>query len=265
MLYNMKKIRKMGWKIFFALFEKKYHFNNHTLKYLFVNNHTKNLCVVFSAFPDKDAMPGYNLVRTLVPNNRNFSYLFLLDDMVNIPRGGSYYLGCEGDYYGIELVNTFLRYMIDKYHFSTTIAVGSSKAGTAALMFGLPMHMNYLIIGACQYKIGTYLNCGYHMNTLKKLTGYNEIPESVINALDQIVPNAVLNNDEIDKTKIFIHYSTQEHTYKEHIEQLIDDLHKKGYSIIEDIRDYSDHGDVKYYFPKFLLDSLKVIEKELGI
>ena len=72
----MKKIRKMGWKIFFALFEKKYHFNNHTLKYLFVNNHTKNLCVVFSAFPDKDAMPGYNLVRTLVPNNRNFSYLF---------------------------------------------------------------------------------------------------------------------------------------------------------------------------------------------
>lgn len=87
----------------------------------------------------------------------------------------------------------------------------------------------------------------------------------MINALDQIVPNAVLNNDEIDKTKIFIHYSTQEHTYKEHIEQLIDDLHKKGYSIIEDIRDYSDHGDVKYYFPKFLLDSLKVIEKELGI
>ena len=188
------------------MFERKFYYNEHVLRYLFVNNHTKNLCVVFSAFPDKNMMPGYNLVRTLVPNNRNFSYLFILDDMVNTPGGGSYYLGSGGDYYGMDLVNTFLKDFISKYHFTSTVAVGSSKAGTAALMFGLPMHMNYLIIGACQYKIGTYLNCKYHMNTLRLLTGYDSVPQIVISDLDRIVPDIVLENKDVNKTKIFFHY-----------------------------------------------------------
>ena len=58
---------------------------------------------------------------------------------------------------------------------------------------------------------------------------------------------------------IFIHYSNQEHTYKEHICDLIKDLKNKGFSIMEDIASYKEHSDISYYFPDFLKKTIEEI------
>ena len=42
--------------------------------------------------------------------------------------------------------------------FKNVISVGSSKGGTAALYYGMKYNYGNIIVGAPQYKIGTYLS-----------------------------------------------------------------------------------------------------------
>ena len=59
--------------------------------------------------------------------------------------------------------------------------------------------------------------------------------------------------------KKFIHYSTEEHTYKEHIKEMLADLKAKNINIVEDINNYTNHMDLVYFFPTFLIQSIKEI------
>lgn len=52
----------------------------------------------------------------------------------------------------------------------------------------------------------------------------DENPES-IQYLNQLVKEAVA--DSKNGQKVYLHYSPMEHTYKEHIQDLIKDLHRK--------------------------------------
>ena len=61
---------------------------------------------------------------------------------------------------------------------------------------------------------------------------------------------------------IYIHYSDSEHTYKEHIVDLINDIKKNGINLEEDIEHYTNHMDLVYYYPDFLKKTIKEI---LGI
>ena len=61
------------------------------------------------------------------------------------------------------------------------------------------------------------------------------------------------------KGKIYLHYSTEEHTYEEHIKWLIDDFDKKGIDYEEDVCTYTNHSDVSLHFPNYLVSTLKSI------
>lgn len=65
MQMSMKKIKDYLWKLFYLIHEKHFTFKEHTVNYLFKDCKSDKLCVVFSAFPLKGTMPGYNYVRTL--------------------------------------------------------------------------------------------------------------------------------------------------------------------------------------------------------
>lgn len=58
---------------------------------------------------------------------------------------------------------------------------------------------------------------------------------------------------------VYIHYSDQEHTYKEHIISLINDIKNKKIFIEEDIEHYTNHMDLVYYFPDFLKKTINEI------
>lgn len=55
------------------------------------------------------------------------------------------------------------------------VTIGSSKGGTCAILYGLMTNAEYIIAGACQYRIGSYLNCPYHINSQHELTGKKEV------------------------------------------------------------------------------------------
>lgn len=59
--------------------------------------------------------------------------------------------------------------------------------------------------------------------------------------------------------KVYIHYSTEEHTYKEHIKEMLADLKAKNIKTVEDISNYTNHTDLVYFFPDFLKKSVKDI------
>ena len=60
-----------------------------------------------------------------------------------------------------------------------------------------------------------------------------------------------------NNVKIYLHYSKNEHTYNDHIQDLIKYLKKYNYKLEENIEKYNNHGEVSYYFPKYLLTILE--------
>lgn len=81
-------------------------YKEHKIKYIYKNNKSDLLCVVFAGFPN-----------------------LILDDMVNIPTGGSYYLGRSGNYWGIDAIPAMLHYFKAKSSSKRIVTAGSSKGG----------------------------------------------------------------------------------------------------------------------------------------
>lgn len=244
-------------KLFFTINERKFNYDGHQVKYLLKKGRAKVLCVVFSAFPKKGEMPKYNLVKNLW--GYDCSFLYICDDFVNIPTGGSYYLGNNGDYWGIEAVSELIIHVKNFLNVDRLIGIGTSKAGTAALMFGLRLHFDSLIIGACQYRIGSYMNCDYHRRSLQMLVGHDDISNEEIEQLNNFVLDSVRKNNQIAKTTIYFQYSENDHTYSEQMEDLLYDLRSLHYNLYEKIEDYSDHNEVAKFFPPFLKEKLAVV------
>lgn len=133
--------------------------------------------------------------------------------------------------------------------------MGSSKGGYAALYFGIKYGAKSIISGAPQYLLGNYLSIPEHKEILKYIMG--DESEKSISELNSLMPKVIKqcrNNPDI-----YLHYSVKEHTYKEHIEFLINDLKKQKYNLYEDRHDYLNHSDVGVYFPKYILNIIKDI------
>lgn len=113
----------------------------------------EKLIVVFSAFSNDVAK--YNYINTLKVIDCN--KLFILDDY---GVKGTYYLGLDGNLDIETSVASLITYIMskDNISFNNVISVGSSKGGTAALYYGMKYNFGNIIVGAPQYKVGTYLS-----------------------------------------------------------------------------------------------------------
>ena len=70
--------------------------------------------------------------------------------------------------------------------------------------------------------------------------------------------NEIISKDPYASTqKVYLHYSKMEHTCKEHIQYLLADLEKQGIPVEQDVKTYTVHAELKYYFPQY-------IEKTVG-
>ena len=214
------------------------------------------LVVVFSGFPMAHQMPVYNYLLLLI-GQRSHNALFILDDFVNKPGGGSFYLGANGDYYAPELIRQVIELHRSKWKIRTLATAGGSKGGTAAIMQGVVLPADYVIAGACQYHIGTYMHGS--SNSYPELVG----DRGSVEELDRLMPELLARHaaDE-KKPKILLHYSDKEHTYQDNIVDLRQALVKYGYPIVkEDIADYPGHAAVAEYFPPFFMKMLREIDQ----
>lgn len=224
------------------------------VKYMYKSvKNSKGLVIVFSACTRKEIKARYNYVKTL--NGLECNRLYILDDW-GADQRGSYYLGENFEFTEEVATNLLIDKFIAMQKKDKVIFCGSSKGGYAALNFGL-QRMNALIVaGGPQYHLYQYLRAGCE-TTLEHIMG-NYSDEKAI-AIDNHLKNQIENDLYANTQSVFLHYSNQEHTYVEHICDLIKDLSNKGISLEQDVADYTEHSAISLFFPDYLRKKISEI------
>lgn len=251
-MINYKKyIDYFTTKIKIVFCEKIYTKNGINLKYMLEREMGSDvLIVVFSACTRPGIRARYNYVRTLKEVKAN--KLFILDDFAP-DHHGAYYLGKEHTN-NIEVVcKALIEEIMLKLKINKAIACGSSKGGYAALNLALDLKKCDCIIGAPQYKLADYLDSpGLEVTRDYIIPHATEGQRALLNTYLSKKIKTINSEDH----KVFIHYSSKEHTYCEHVCYLLNDLKNNGFEIVRDEAEYLEHGDVSKYFPVFLVNVL---------
>lgn len=255
---KIKKIDKVNKYIEYTLIkikqfftQKKFKNNDTVIKYIFEKNKDSNeLIIVFSACTRPGVNARYNYIKTL--KNVKVNKLFILDDF-GIDKRGGYYLGKYPDFELEKTIKEFIDVKIEKNKYKKLFFIGSSKGGYAALNFGLLYEKANIIVGAPQYFLGKFLFAPANEITRKSMN-IRTIEEKRL--IDERLEKRIVNNKNKNQ-KIYLHYSSKEHTYDDHIFDLIRVLKDNNYYLVEEVGEYTNHGDVSYFYPKFLIKSLK--------
>lgn len=242
-------------KLLALLREKRYSAHGTRVKYMFFEQKRSNVLLVsFPACAPNTAK--YNYVRTLLPFKCN--KLFLLDDY-GTNHQGCYFIEDKVEKCTLEL----LKYVINKCDSQEgkgdpliIVFLGSSKGGYSALNFSFLIPNVNVVIGAPQYYLGTYLDKESTKVNLEFLIG--DITEDGKNQLNTRLQKRILSS-QIKPETVYFHYSNVEHTYAEHVKDMINDLQTAGIQIVEDVHAYPDHGGLKDFFPRFLQNSIHII------
>lgn len=225
--------------------EKVYTFGSAKLRYIFYPcRNSDAMVVVFSACTRPGIPARYNYIRTL--NGIHANRLYILDDGAE-DRRGTYYLGAYPEFSTEKAVEKLIEDVARRHFIHRMYFGGSSKGGWAALNFAAHFGpaVKAVIAGAPQYYLGFYLSAPANRITLKWIAGENT--ERAVAELNQHLKRKLPG---LSKTRIYLHFSTQEHTYQEHIKDLLEDL--AGVTVIEkDIENYAEHEEVGRYFPAF--------------
>ena len=240
-------IKSILMRLYFAVNEKTF---QGKVKYLFQRNRSNTLAIVFSGFPGNEK-PVYNYVKTL--KNWKADKLFILDDFA---YKGSYYWFQNGSNEPLKYVQLLINQIINGGGYNKIVTLGSSKGGTCAIYFGLTSKADDVYAAACQYYIGQYLNTDEHRRIFQSMMGA-DAGDAEQKILDSMMPD-VLQANAGSRTQIHLMYSKEEHTYQEHISDLIKDLNKNGINHTDKIESFKEHGEVGKFFIPWIKDSLNI-------
>ena len=211
------------------------------LKYLHISRKSDTLMIVFSGFTGE--IRKYNYISSFM--DLPLDQLYILDTW---GVKGSYYWLENGENTPEKIVDSFIKYFLSQHEYKHVFTCGSSKGGTAAIYFGLQNSVEKVFAGACQYRVGTYLNTIEHEPILKGMIG--ELCKSeMINYLDNKLQDVI--EDFNGETRVMLYYSTEEPTYINHIVPLKKCL-DNGVSYSEEVAGFTIHSDVGIYFPEYV-------------
>ena len=237
------------WQSF--LHEKRYSAHGTRVKYMFYKEPKSNVLLVsFPACAPNTAK--YNYMRTLLPFKCN--KLFLLDDFGENHQG-CYLAEDKVEKCTSELLHSKIEWCKSKWGGDDSrplkvIFLGSSKGGYSALNFAFLIPDVYVVIGAPQYYLGSYLDKENTRVNLAFLIG--KITEAGKKELNNRLNNRI-RTSVIKPKVVYFHYSDVEHTYKEHVKDLLDDLKERGVEVVEDVQTYPEHSGLKDHYPPFLV------------
>lgn len=240
----LKKIKHFLYALDVKLSEKQ---NVDGVKYIFVNNRSKNLVIIF------DGIGGdYNYRKSL--RNSRYDQLYIKD---NWASGTSYYLYENGSNHPEIAVTNFVEGFIKDHNYEKIVTMGSSKGGSCAIFYGLKHGVDEVYSGACQYRVGNYLGI-YHENKgsgyYKKVMGNTEINTGI-----EILNNAfrnIIEQNAGSRTLVHLIYSTEEHTYTDDIVPLICKLDECNIRHIDQVENFPEHSMIGDYM-KLLCNKFK--------
>ncbi len=244
------RIKKLGIKVLYRVMQRSFCSNSGIrLRYIYMKHKPgEPLVVVFSGFAAQRQRARYNYIRTLKNSKNNL--LFILDDFGYMKRG-SYYLGEELDLYNSGAVQELIEYCREKSGCGSIIFTGSSKGGSAALIYGLSYPSDRVLIGSPQYRIGNYLCLNdYHRTLLEGMRGRMKT-DAFIDKPNGIIEERIDKLDCSDCPEIEIVYSSNEAEFYD-IEALISKLTGKGVKLTLHDEKFACHSDIGEYFIKYL-------------
>ena len=241
--------------------EKRFKAYGTQVKYMFFEERESNVLLVsFPACAPNEAK--YNYVRTLLPFKCN--KLFLLDDY-GANHQGCYLIEDDVERCTFDLIKKVITRCDmrqsggGKFDTLKTVFLGSSKGGYSALNFSFLIPNVDVVIGAPQYYLGSYLDKETTRVNLQYLIG--NITEDGKNRLNTRLQKRILSS-QIKPETVYFHYSNVEHTYEEHVKDLLRDLKSVDVKVVEDVHNYPSHGGLKDFFPGFLQNTIKLLINE---
>lgn len=215
------------------------------LKYMFFPENSPYLIVTFSGFSRKGVGARYNYINSFQKIKAN--KIFILDNYGPDGVEGSYYLGEKGDFFLDKAVGALIEKIakekgISKDHI---ITAGSSKGGYAALYQALKNNYGYSIVGAPQIYLADYLQ-KVKMEYIDYIMGDHKI--ETCEKMNRLIINFLSPST---ATKIYIHISTRDHHYQNHILPFIKELEKYEIFYELDKESYENHGDVGEYYKNY--------------
>lgn len=204
------------------------------------------LIIIFSAF--SKGKPKYNYIKSLVSIDCN--KLYILDDY---GEKGCYYLGLNGNLDIETSVMSLLSKIMreNDINFKNIISIGSSKGGSAALYYGIKYNFKEVIVGAPQYKIGSYLS-----DLSIKQYGidiFGEINESNRIKYDNLIRKIVSDDT---KTKVSILTSDGDNQYLKLLKDIEYLMDHKGIDFSVDKCEIEHHNEIATQFPRYAYDKI---------
>lgn len=208
-----------------------------------------SLLICFSAFPPTD-LRVYNNIKGF--KDVGVDRLYIKDSW---GYRGSYYLYENGQDYPYLKTSKFIEHILSKYKYRNIYTAGTSKGGVCAILYGLDFGAVHIFAGACQYRIGNWLNVPEHIEILSKMKG-REDTMLFVEKLNSFMPEKVNSVGKINST-IHLVYSKREHTYEDHIIELVKDLRKNNIPVVEHECFFDNHNDVGYAFVPYVTNWFK--------
>lgn len=243
---RFKNLIRFYWKVYYRILTKK---SPDGVDYIWKRKGSDKLIIVFTSM-----VGTYNFMRTLkkIPIDQ----LFIRDCWAN---NASYYWYEGKSDHPERYTQKVIDQVLASKSYKEIITLGSSKGGTAAIYYGLKNKVDTVIAGACQYKVGDYLS--RHQYPTKpwqweKVVG-GKPNQEWIDILDHKLEK-LIETCSNSKTKIKLIYSTEEHTYPEHIVYLINDLDRCNIQHEDTVESFADHSMTGEYVIKAVLDYFHV-------
>lgn len=206
------------------------------------------LVVVFSAIGAEYDFT-YNYRSSL--SNLDTYRLYVLDDF---GKRGSYYFADHRDESIYRSVQLFLRHIFSSLGVAeteTTFA-GSSKGGTAALIHGLPLGVRNIVVGAPQFKPGTYLKANAP-EILEFIAGGSN--ESARKWLDEAAFKAMRARPSWSRVRVIV--GKTDHHYEAHAVPLEAALRECGIDVSLMVMQGVNHQEIGRPFSAYLRHHLR--------
>ena len=214
------------------------------VNYIWKRRHSSTLIIVFSGI----GKLRYNYKSSLWRSH--YDLLFIADKWAG---GVSYYWFENKSNHPEQFTQALIDKVLNKGKYTSVITVGSSKGGTAAIYYGLKINADRILAGACQYYVGDYLSryqWEEHPEQWQAVVG-GEPTKEWIDILDRKMPD-MIEAHRGSKAQVFLLYSTEEHTYPEHMKPLIEKLNACGISHEDQVEQFPVHDMVGGYFREAL-------------
>ena len=239
----IRKVRHFYFVVINFMVEKKH---KNGVFYINRNNGSDKLLVVFSGIGG-----DYNYRRSL--KNSSWDQLYIKDSWA---KGLSYYLYEKGSNHPEVLTSDFINDFLSTRNYSRIVSLGSSKGGSAALYYGIKHNFNEIVCGACQYRVGDYIaifhkDDGYYpllMGNIPKGEGIRILNDKFDNLL-----KAHTNSPTIIK----LLYSTEEHTYEEHIKPMLCKLEECNIKHEDQIESFPSHSMIGQFMTKYVKSNFR--------